>query len=166
MNITLTAIQNKVRTIQSSVFLDAMQTACCLMVSCLPSSSKLNMEATRVSKTSVDFEWTLWHYVTGEMNLYEHHCENLKSFTAIRLCFSSCTGVPETNTVITDSITLYFQYIYMTDSAASGNWETYHMTSEHMHIANLSLNNLTKIWRILWILFFWLEESSRCLDTG
>jgi hypothetical protein len=80
-----------------------------MMVSCLAYCSTLKTEATCVSETSVAFRWTWWHYVTYVMQdrtLNKHHCENLKSFTAVRFCFSSCTGVFQPDNVITNSTTL------------------------------------------------------------
>jgi hypothetical protein len=37
--------------------------------SCLAYSSTLKMEATYSSETSVDFQWTTWHYIQGDRTL-------------------------------------------------------------------------------------------------
>jgi hypothetical protein len=37
-------------------------------------------EMTCSFETSVDFYWTTQHYIPEETALYNHHCENLKSY--------------------------------------------------------------------------------------
>jgi hypothetical protein len=51
----------------------------------------------------------------------------------------------------------------MMDSIASGSWENYHMTSEHMCITNLFLNDFIKMINFLQN-YFWLNDNSGCLD--
>jgi hypothetical protein len=41
-------------------------------------SLTLKMEATCSSKTSVDFQWTILHYIPEDRTLDNHSCENLK----------------------------------------------------------------------------------------
>jgi hypothetical protein len=43
------------------------------------------MKAICTSETSVDFQWTLRHYIKEYSNLRNHHCDNLKSST-LSLC--------------------------------------------------------------------------------
>jgi hypothetical protein len=38
------------------------------------------MEATVSSKTPVDFQWTMQHYIPEDRTLHNHHCENLISY--------------------------------------------------------------------------------------
>jgi hypothetical protein len=43
------------------------------------------------SETSVDFQWTAWHYISENRTLHNHHCENLKSdksmcLSRVRIC--------------------------------------------------------------------------------
>jgi hypothetical protein len=35
------------------------------------------------SKTSVDFQWTTWHYIPEDSTLHNHCCKNLKSYNLI-----------------------------------------------------------------------------------
>jgi hypothetical protein len=41
------------------------------------------METTCSSKTSADFQWTTRRYIPGDGILYNHRCENLKSYIII-----------------------------------------------------------------------------------
>jgi hypothetical protein len=50
-------------------------------------------------------------------------------------------------------------YIHMTDSAAIGGWENYHIMGEH-NIANLFLNKF-----IAMVNFHWLEENNGYLNA-
>jgi hypothetical protein len=52
-----------------------------MVVSCLAHSSTLKMEATSCSsETSVDFKRTTWRYISEDMTLHDHLCENLKLY--------------------------------------------------------------------------------------
>jgi hypothetical protein len=57
----------------------------CHMVSCLASSSALNMEATCFSETSVYFKPSTWRSFPDDRILHNYHCENLKSYKCYRL---------------------------------------------------------------------------------
>jgi hypothetical protein len=49
--------------------------------SCSAYSSTLKMEAMCSSETSADFQRTTRRYIPEDSTLYNHHCENLKSYT-------------------------------------------------------------------------------------
>jgi hypothetical protein len=49
-----------------------------MLVSCLSYSSTLKMEANYSSETSVEFQYTTWHYILEDITLHNHRCENLK----------------------------------------------------------------------------------------
>jgi hypothetical protein len=54
--------------------------------------STLKMEAICSSKMPVDTQWTTQHYIPEVDTLYNHRCENLKSYKAPMLAISSlCT---------------------------------------------------------------------------
>jgi hypothetical protein len=42
---------------------------CLMLVSCLAYSATLKKEATCSPKTSVDFQWTTWHYIPADRTL-------------------------------------------------------------------------------------------------
>jgi hypothetical protein len=50
------------------------------LVSCSAYSSTLKMEAICSSETSVDFQRTTRRYIPEDSNIYNHRCENLKSY--------------------------------------------------------------------------------------
>jgi hypothetical protein len=52
-----------------------------MLVSSLAYSSILKMEASCPSKTSLDFQQTIWRYVPEDRTLHNHQCENLKFCT-------------------------------------------------------------------------------------
>jgi hypothetical protein len=60
----------------------ALLTACFMLVSCFACSSILKMETTRSSETPIDFQWTIRRYIPENRTLYNHRCENLKSYKA------------------------------------------------------------------------------------
>jgi hypothetical protein len=51
------------------------------LVSCLACSSTLKMEVTCFSEMSVDFQRTTRRYIPEDRILYNHRCENLKSYS-------------------------------------------------------------------------------------
>jgi hypothetical protein len=51
-----------------------------MLVPCMAYSSTLNMEATCSSGTLIDFYWTTRRYIPEDRALYNHVCENLKSY--------------------------------------------------------------------------------------
>jgi hypothetical protein len=53
-------------------------------------------------------------------------------------------------------------YVMEDDSAISGGWKNYHMTSEYMHVADLFLNNFIKLVNFL-SNFCQLDKNSRLL---
>jgi hypothetical protein len=52
---------------------------CFMLVSCLAYSSALKMEATCSSETSVDFHRNTRRYISEDITIHNHRCENLKS---------------------------------------------------------------------------------------
>jgi hypothetical protein len=46
-----------------------------VLVSCLAYFSTLKMEAICSSETSVDCQWTTWHYIPEDGTLHNHRCE-------------------------------------------------------------------------------------------
>jgi hypothetical protein len=52
--------------------------ACCFLAELI--FSTLEMEAICSSETSVDTQWTTWHYIPEVGTLHNHCCENLKSY--------------------------------------------------------------------------------------
>jgi hypothetical protein len=55
------------------------------LVSCLAYFSILNMEATRSSETSVDFQRTTRRYIAEDGTFPNHLCENLRSYLFIEI---------------------------------------------------------------------------------
>jgi hypothetical protein len=55
---------------------------CFMLFSCLDYSLTLKMEATRCSKTLVDFQQATWHYIPEVRTLHNHSCEDLKSYSS------------------------------------------------------------------------------------
>jgi hypothetical protein len=53
-----------------------------MLVSCLAYSSTLKMEITYSSETSISFQRTVRRYIQEDRNIYNHRCENLKSYIA------------------------------------------------------------------------------------
>jgi hypothetical protein len=53
------------------------------LVSWLTYTSTLKMEETRCSETSVDFQRTARRYISEDIILHNHRCENLKFYTII-----------------------------------------------------------------------------------
>jgi hypothetical protein len=53
------------------------------LVSRLAYSSTLNMEVTRSSEMSVDFQWTIRRCVPEDRTVHNHSCENRRSYIDI-----------------------------------------------------------------------------------
>jgi hypothetical protein len=51
-----------------------------ILVSYVAYASTLKMEATYSSETLVDFQWTTRRYISENIILHNHRCENLKSY--------------------------------------------------------------------------------------
>jgi hypothetical protein len=57
-----------------------MLTTCFTLVSCLAYSSTLKMKATFYCETSVDIQRTTPRYISEDITLHNHYCENLRSY--------------------------------------------------------------------------------------
>jgi hypothetical protein len=83
------------------------------LVSCLPCSSTMNMEATCSSETSADFLGTTRRFIPEDRTLQIHHSENLKSCVLLftwrvtlsgtelkaRICSKSIYNIPRASSV-------------------------------------------------------------------
>jgi hypothetical protein len=52
----------------------ALLATCIMLVTCLAYSSTLQMEETCSSKMSVDFQWSIWHYIPKDITLQGGDC--------------------------------------------------------------------------------------------
>jgi hypothetical protein len=76
--------------LQKPAWSRVLTATCFKLVSCLPYSWTLKVEATCYSETTVDFQWNTRLYIPGDRTLHNHCSKNLKSYNIdnILLCRS------------------------------------------------------------------------------
>jgi hypothetical protein len=79
-----------------------------MLVSCLVYSSKLKMEATCSSETSVDFQRVTRCYIPEDRSFHNHYCENFKSCSANSLLRGSQVHTLHFNTQQRHLLTLHW----------------------------------------------------------
>jgi hypothetical protein len=107
------------------------------------STFRRNMAATCSSETSVDFQRTIWRYIPKDRTLYNHRCENLKSYVTVT--WFKLVQPYRNPTVWTCTALLYMNYTLVWFDVVDCS-STLHQRSKHSSLKILLQNKDHTVW--------------------